>query len=104
MTKMTKDLESWPPKQSWKRSTSPDHQIALAEVLEVAPEAQVGDTVVLDVTPEQKDFGRMAAIQTKQVLAQKLRDQQRKLIQEEFQDSGRALSCRRRCSALSASR
>ncbi|MGD1906984.1 MAG: transcription termination factor NusA [Leptolyngbyaceae cyanobacterium] len=65
---------------------SQDHQIALAEVLEVAPEAQIGDTVVLDVTPEQKDFGRMAAIQTKQVLAQKLRDQQRKLIQEEFQD------------------
>ncbi|MEM6590578.1 MAG: transcription termination factor NusA [Cyanobacteria bacterium P01_C01_bin.73] len=63
-----------------------DHQIALAEVIEVAPEAQVGDTVVLDVTPEQRDFGRMAAIQTKQVLAQKLRDQQRKLIQEEFQD------------------
>lgn len=66
--------------------TSPDHQIALTEVQEVAPEAQEGDTVVLDVTPEQRDFGRMAAIQTKQVLAQKLRDQQRKLIQEEFQD------------------
>ena len=41
---------------------------------------------MLDVTPEQKDFGRMAAIQTKQVLAQKLRAQQRKLIQEEFQE------------------
>lgn len=65
---------------------NPDHQISLAEVLEVAPEAQIGDEVVLDVTPEQKDFGRMAAIQTKQVLAQKLRDQQRRLIQEEFQD------------------
>ncbi|MER3478531.1 MAG: transcription termination/antitermination protein NusA, partial [Leptolyngbya sp. ERB_1_2] len=39
-----------------------------------------------DVTPDQGEFGRMAAIQTKQVLAQKLRDQQRKLIQEEFQD------------------
>ena len=65
---------------------NPDHQIALAEVLEVAPEAQAGDTVVLDVTPDQGDFGRMAAIQTKQVLSQKLRDQQRKLIQEEFQD------------------
>lgn len=63
-----------------------DHQIALQEVQEVAPEAQLGDTVVLDVTPEKDDFGRMAAIQTKQVLAQKLRDQQRKLIQEEFQD------------------
>lgn len=63
-----------------------DHQISLNEVQEVAPEAQLGDSVVLDVTPEQKEFGRMAAIQTKQVLSQKLRDQQRKLIQEEFQD------------------
>ncbi len=63
-----------------------DHQIALVEVQEVAPEAQLGDTVVLDVTPEQGEFGRMAAIQTKQVLSQKLRDQQRKLVQEEYQD------------------
>lgn len=66
--------------------TSQDHHIALEEVREVAPEAQLGDTVVLDVTPDQRDFGRMAAIQTKQVLAQKLRDQQRRLVQEEFQD------------------
>ncbi|MFN5855884.1 MAG: transcription termination factor NusA [Pseudanabaenaceae cyanobacterium] len=64
----------------------PDHEIGLAEVQEVAPEAQAGGTVVVDVTPEQGDFGRMAAIQTKQVLAQKLRDQQRRMIQEEFQD------------------
>jgi len=63
-----------------------DHEIGLSEVREVAPEAQAGGTVVVDVTPEQGDFGRMAAIQTKQVLAQKLRDQQRKIIQEEFQE------------------
>jgi N utilization substance protein A len=63
-----------------------DHHIALKEVQEVVSEAQLGDEVVLDVTPDQKEFGRMAAIQTKQVLLQKLRDQQRKLIQEEFQD------------------
>jgi N utilization substance protein A len=66
--------------------TNPDREIALAEVREVAPEAQAGGTVVVDVTPEQQDFGRMAAMQTKQVLAQKLRDQQRRMIQEEFQD------------------
>ncbi len=66
--------------------TNQDHQISLKEVLEVAPEAQLGDTVTLDVTPDQSDFGRMAAIQTKQVLAQKLRDQQRKMIQDEFKD------------------
>ncbi len=45
----------------------------------------IGDSVILDVTPDRDDFGRMAAIQAKQVLAQKLRDQQRKIIQEEFE-------------------
>ena len=65
---------------------SEDHQISLAEVQQVADDAQIGDTVVLDVTPEKEDFGRMAASTTKQVLAQKLRDHQRKMIQEEFAD------------------
>ncbi|NES80899.1 MAG: transcription termination factor NusA [Moorea sp. SIO2B7] len=63
-----------------------DHEISLQEVQKYYAEAQLGDEVVLDVTPNQKDFGRMAAIQTKQVLLQKLRDQQRKMVQEEFQD------------------
>lgn len=63
-----------------------DHHIALQEVQEVTSEAQLGDSVVLDVTPDKQEFGRMAAIQTKQVLLQKLRDQQRKLIQDEFKD------------------
>ncbi|WP_414528373.1 transcription termination factor NusA [Nodularia chucula] len=63
-----------------------DHQISLEEVQQVAQEAQLGDSVVLDVTPDQGEFGRMAAMQTKQVLAQKLRDQQRQMVQEEFQD------------------
>ncbi|MEG4074734.1 transcription termination factor NusA [Microcoleus sp. Pol14C2] len=65
---------------------NPDHEISLTEVQEVATEAQPGSIVLVDVTPNQKEFGRMAAIQTKQVLAQKLRDQQRKMIQEEFKD------------------
>lgn len=66
--------------------TDEDHQIPLADVQEVASEAQLGEEVVIDVTPDQNEFGRMAAIQTKQVLAQELRDQQRQLIQEEFQE------------------
>ncbi|MBE9222221.1 transcription termination factor NusA [Cyanobacterium stanieri LEGE 03274] len=65
---------------------NPDHEIPLAEVMEVNQEARVGDEMVVDVTPEQKDFGRMAAIQTKQVLQQKLRDQQRLMIQSEFKE------------------
>jgi N utilization substance protein A len=65
---------------------SDDHQISIEEVRQVAEDAQTGDTVVLDVTPEKEEFGRMAAATTKQVLAQKLRDQQRRMIQEEFAD------------------
>lgn len=61
-----------------------DQEISLEQVQEVEEEAQLGDEVILDVTPEQKDFGRMAAIQTKQVLQQKLRDQQREKIQQDF--------------------
>lgn len=68
--------------------TNSDHEISLKEVKEQLEDSdfQIGDSVLVDVTPGQKDFGRMAAIQTKQVLLQKLRDQQRKLIQSEFQD------------------
>ena len=66
--------------------TNPDHEISLEEVQKVASAGQIGDTVVQDVTPDKDDFGRMAAIQTKQVLAQKLRDQQRQLVAEEFQE------------------
>jgi transcription termination/antitermination protein NusA len=77
--------------------TDDDHEISWSEVKKILggnpddgteaelPETQIGDSVLLDVTPNQKDFGRMAAIQAKQVLAQKLRDQQRKIIQEEFE-------------------
>ncbi len=81
--------------------TDEDHEISLSEVKNILQQeaaedlteaelaemmpTQVGDSVVLDVTPDRSDFGRMAAIQAKQVLAQKLRDQQRKIIQEEFE-------------------
>jgi transcription termination/antitermination protein NusA len=60
-------------------------QESLEEVSEEKLQELIGDSVVLDVTPEREDFGRMAAIQAKQVLAQKLRDQQRRIIQEEFE-------------------
>ena len=75
--------------------TNEDREISLSEVKNIQQASatdldeeqlvQIGDSVVLDVTPEREDFGRMAAIQAKQVLAQKLRDQQRKIIQEEFE-------------------
>jgi len=68
-------------------ATNSDHEISLKDVQEFAGDAaQIGDSVLVDVTPDKEEFGRMAAMQTKQVLSQKLRDQQRQMIQEEFQD------------------
>ncbi len=67
----------------------PDREIPLDEVKDLLGDAEIEPgytSVTVDVTPEQSDFGRMAAIQTKQVLLQKLRDRQRTLIQEEFKD------------------
>jgi transcription termination/antitermination protein NusA len=58
----------------------PDEELTEEKVKEF-----IGGSVVQDVTPDREDFGRMAAIQAKQVLAQKLRDRQRKIIQEEFE-------------------
>ncbi|MCS7031781.1 MAG: transcription termination factor NusA [Gloeomargarita sp. SKYG116] len=74
----------------------PDHEVALAEVKPFIPEAQVGGTVVLDVSPDdRRELGRMAAMQTKQVFHQLLRELKRRLIQEEFQDlEGTVLSGR----------
>ncbi|WP_396033711.1 transcription termination factor NusA [Candidatus Cyanaurora vandensis] len=66
--------------------TTQDHEISLTEVREVVPQAEAGGVVVVDVTPGKSEFGRMSAIQTKQVFNQQLRDQQRKIIQEEFRE------------------
>lgn len=66
--------------------TNPDSEVAFKGVpVHLAP-AQLGDTVVVDVTPEQGEFGRQAALQTKQVLTQKLLEEQCRLIKEQFQE------------------
>ncbi len=66
--------------------TDEDHQIALEQVQENDSDIPVGTELLIDVTPEKDDFGRMAAVQTKQVLQQKLKEQQRLMIQQEFNE------------------
>jgi len=65
---------------------NPDSEVALKGVpVHLAP-AELGDSIVVDVTPEQGEFGRLAALQTKQVLTQKLQQEQCRLIKEQFQE------------------
>ena len=50
-------------------------QISLADARRVDPEAKIGDTIRMDVTP--KDFGRIAAQTAKQVILQRIREAER---------------------------
>lgn len=63
-------------------ASQPDQEVAFNT--KPAAAAGLGDTVVVDVTPDQGEFGRLAALQTKQVLTQKLQEQQCQLIKEQF--------------------
>lgn len=64
----------------------PHREIAIATVKKKRSKAQLGDRVVVDVTPKQSEFGRLAALQTKAVFTQKLQELQCKYIQDEFAD------------------
>ena len=61
-----------------------DAQMLLSEAREIDPTIEVGETIEKEVTP--KDFGRVAAGTAKQVLTQKIREAEREVIMEEFQD------------------
>jgi len=57
-------------------------QITLEEARKTHPNADLGDTITTDVTPP--TFGRIAAQTAKQVVLQKLRDAERRMVCEEF--------------------
>ena len=58
--------------------------ILLSEARNVKPAIQVGETLRTDVTPPPAQFGRIAAQTAKQVVSQKIRDAERKLVYDEF--------------------
>ncbi|MDD5865841.1 MAG: transcription termination factor NusA [bacterium] len=61
-----------------------DAQILLEDAIKIDPNAKVGETIEVEVTP--KDFGRVAAGTAKQVLTQKIREAEKESIINEFND------------------
>jgi len=57
-------------------------EILLEEAKKIDPKCEVGDEIEVDVTPA--DFGRIAAQSAKQVITQRIREAERKLILDEF--------------------
>jgi transcription termination/antitermination protein NusA len=62
--------------------TSFSDQITLEDARQIDPNARLGDTITTDVTPPA--FGRIAAQTAKQVVLQKLREAERKMVFDEF--------------------
>ncbi len=58
--------------------------LTLEEAREIVPDIQIGDTIEEEITP--KDFGRVAAATAKQVVIQKIREAERNVIIDEFND------------------
>lgn len=62
--------------------TEPALQISLAEAKAKDPIKEVGDIMAIEVTP--RNFGRIAAQKAKQVVVQKIREEERKVIYQYF--------------------
>lgn len=58
-------------------------EVALEEARKVEPEAEIGDMVVVETTPE--DFGRVAAQTARQVIQQRIREAEREIQTEYFE-------------------
>lgn len=60
----------------------PDLEISLEDAKEIDDEVELEDEVKIEVTPE--NFGRIAAQSAKQVITQRIREAERKLVLDEF--------------------
>ena len=59
-----------------------DLEISLEDAKEIDEEVEIDDEVKIEVTPE--NFGRIAAQSAKQVITQRIREAERKLVLDEF--------------------
>ena len=62
----------------------PKIHLTLEEAEKIVPGIKIGETIEEEVTP--KDFGRVAASTAKQVVIQKIREAERNVIIDEFED------------------
>ena len=61
-------------------------ELTVADARKSKPDTQVGDTLRIEVTPPNFNLGRIAAQTAKQVVVQKLREAERKMVYDEFAD------------------
>lgn len=62
-------------------------EVSLDEIADIYPDKEIGDTIEVIVTP--KNFGRIAAQKAKQVVVQKIREEERKVIYNQYYEKER---------------
>lgn len=78
------EIKAWAELVVAEKVISKHDQVSLPEARRIKADAQVGDEVLVEVTPA--DFGRIASQSAKQSLMQQLRRAEKALIFEEFKD------------------
>ncbi len=71
-------------KEVMEKANDEDTEISVKEAQKINPDLGEGDTVEIEIVP--RDFGRIAAQTAKQVIIQKLREAERDIIYNEFND------------------
>jgi N utilization substance protein A len=64
--------------------TNPNHEISMTEARKTRATAQLGDVINIECTPE--NIGRIAVQAAKQVVLQRLREAEHRIVYEEFTD------------------
>ena len=71
-------------KEVMEKANDEDTEISLKEAQKINPDLKEGDTVETEIVP--RDFGRIAAQTAKQVIVQKLREVEREIVYNEFNE------------------
>ena len=89
MNRVTGEIKVFADKTVVEEVEDPEMEISLADAKLIHEAYEIGDIVPFEVVP--KDFGRIAAQKAKQVVVQKIREEERKSVYEEFLDKERSL-------------
>ena len=84
MNLSTGDVDAYVTKEVVERVGDPAYEISLTEAQVMQKNAQIGD--MIEVHEEVKNFGRVAAQTAKQVILQRLREAEREIVMNEYED------------------
>ncbi len=80
----TGDVDAYVAKEVVERVGDPDYEISLADASVMKKDAKIGD--IIELHEKVENFGRVAAQTAKQVILQRLRECEREIIMNEYED------------------